>query len=81
MADINQVLADLRALKTSTSKIFGEVSSSLTALTAKITELEERLANQQVPEEVATLIAEIKTGLQQTDDLIPDAPTPEPPQA
>ena len=79
MADINQTLAELRELKSTTAKIFGEVSGKLGELTGKIAELEERLANQEVPAEVTALIAEIRDGLKTTDDLIPDAPAPETP--
>lgn len=67
-----EALAELQAIKTQTTKVFTEVSAKLTELTGTITALQDQIANGALPEEIASVIAGIKTGLQQADDLIPD---------
>lgn len=75
-----EALQALQDIKKQNAKVFTEVSGKLTELTGKIASLEDRLANGALPEEIASAIAEIKTGLQATDDLIPDVtPAPETP--
>lgn len=69
-----EALAALVAIKAQNAKVFTEVSAKLTELTGKIAQLEEQITNGALPEEIANTITEIKTGLQLTDDLIPDAP-------
>jgi uncharacterized protein YoxC len=78
MATKDEVIANLTALNSSLE----QVRTETTALVAKVAELEEAIENStDVPEEIATLVSEISAKVKAIDDLVPNVPDPEDPQA
>lgn len=71
MANEQQALQDLDAIKTTLTKISTESTASL----QKITELEAAANEANVPQSVLDKIAEVRSLAQGIDDLVPDAPT------
>lgn len=69
MANEQQALDDLEAIKTQLSKIGTETATSL----QKIIDLETAAQNAGVPQSILDKIAEVKAQAQVVDDLTPDA--------
>lgn len=83
MAELNQVVADLQATKASLTQVnvdIADTQTQITALKAKVKELEDAIASGAVPQVIADLAAEVKVLAQSTDDALPNpivvTPTP-----
>lgn len=69
-----EAVAKLNEIKDQNAKALGEIRGKLDEHLAKITALEEAIANQEIPQAVADAIAAAKESSQALDDIVPDAP-------
>ena len=74
MASQQELAAEIRASNIQIRKAINEV-------TAKIAALEEAVRNNPPHPDIVAAVAELKTASQAADDVVPDAPAPEPPPA
>lgn len=77
--NVEQAVAELKAIKDQSAKALGEIRSKLNELNLKIESLEEAVRNQELPQSVVDAIAAIKASSQELDDVVPDAPPVEEP--
>lgn len=72
MATQTELAAEIRASNLQIRKAIDEV-------TTKIAALEEAVRNNPPHPDIVAAVAELKTASQAADDVVPDAPAPEPP--
>lgn len=78
-AEQAQILRDVLAQQQKTAAEIGGVQTEVTALKARIAELEAAAGNQDnASQELVDAVAAVKAQAQVVDDAIPDAPTPAP---
>jgi hypothetical protein len=74
-----EVVQDLQNIRNQLVKIGGETVSlqtNIDTLNVRIRELEDLLANAEVPQAIVDAVAAVKAQAQVVDDSVPDVPTP-----